>query len=524
VVCDRAVSVIDRVSFDAEFLSIPEPRKRAMRRSSRGVCVPCCFVFAAVGCALAVARPVDAANFNDLLRRIPPGANAVMLIDANAVMKSPIAVRDGWKSKQEAAYVKKPFLLPPEADRVVIAAQLRPNDGFRMNWQLAVMSLTETMSLRAIARAEGGYIDNVAGVPSVWTPSGAYFVQLDAKTMGIMMPASRQTVSRWTQFAKSNSLARTSDYLSTAVGNLRVGTPIVIAVDLQDAPQPHKVRASLQELPIAKGKPELAVQWEKIILGIQGITVKVHLDKTAKGTFQIDFKDDVKPFGSNARALVMETLKRLDAEFEDLNKWKLTLRSRSIIMDGNLTTANMRKLFSLLEIPTTKFSTLSGQKPAPDNKTVQAKASKRYLQSTMALLKDLQKSLNTDGQKKRAYGVWYERYARRIDGLPILNVDAELLKWGAAVTSTMRGMANVQRTSLNRAGVNKSAVYGSYQYSTDSYGYYYNVRSTGSVKAQVQARENQVANTARFNGWKGIEDSIPAIRQKMTKRYGVEFH
>jgi hypothetical protein len=112
-----------------------------MRRSSRRVCAPCCFVFAAVGCALGIARPLDAADFNDLLRRVPPGANAMMLIDANAVMKSPIAVRNGWKSKQEAAYVKKPFLLPPEADRVVIAAQLRPNDGFRMNWQLATMSL-----------------------------------------------------------------------------------------------------------------------------------------------------------------------------------------------------------------------------------------------------------------------------------------------------------------------------------------------------------------------------------------------
>ena len=101
-----------------------------------------------------------------------------------------------------------------------------------------------------------------------------------------------------------------------------------------------------------------------------------------------------------------------------------------------------------------------------------------------------------------------------------------MLKWGAAVTSTMRGMANVQRTSLNRAGVNKSSVYGSYQYSTDygPYGnYYYNVRSTGSVKAQIDNEERQVANTARFNGWKGIEDSIPTIRQAMTKKYGVEF-
>jgi hypothetical protein len=36
-------------------------------------------------------------QFDDLLRRIPGSANALVLIDADAVYRSPMALRKGWK-------------------------------------------------------------------------------------------------------------------------------------------------------------------------------------------------------------------------------------------------------------------------------------------------------------------------------------------------------------------------------------------------------------------------------------------
>ena len=166
--------------------------------------------------------------------------------------------------------MKKPIILPPEADRIVVSAQLSPNQGFRLNWELAVIGLTEPMSLRAIARAEGGYVDTINGLPVVWTPSNAYFIQLDSKTMGVMSPANRQAVSRWAKFGKTNTTEKLSDYLSTAVGSLRADTQIVIALDLKDVVQPHKLRAAMEKSPLVKGNPALLRKWEKIIQGIQG--------------------------------------------------------------------------------------------------------------------------------------------------------------------------------------------------------------------------------------------------------------
>ena len=37
--------------------------------------------------------------------------------------------------------------------------------------------------------------------------------------------------------------------------------------------------------------------------------------------------------------------------------------------------------------------------------------------------------------------LWFEKTARKIDGLPILNVDEELLAFGGSLSKTLRQMA-----------------------------------------------------------------------------------
>ena len=53
------------------------------------------------------------------------------------------------------------------------------------------MNLTEPLSMRSIARAEGGYLDKIGGVDCAWTPSDPYFVALEAKQLGVVFPANR---------------------------------------------------------------------------------------------------------------------------------------------------------------------------------------------------------------------------------------------------------------------------------------------------------------------------------------------
>lgn len=119
-----------------------------------------------------------AEEFADLARRIPAGANALVLIDMEQMMKAPLAIDQGCSRNLEAAYVERPIFLPPEAKKLVLGAALQPNHDFLGKWDVAVMELAEPVAVRSIARSESGYVEQVNGVPTAFTPHDAAFVEL----------------------------------------------------------------------------------------------------------------------------------------------------------------------------------------------------------------------------------------------------------------------------------------------------------------------------------------------------------
>jgi hypothetical protein len=463
-------------------------------------------------------------RFDDLLRRIPASANALMVIDVKGVHSSPLAVKEGWSDRHQSAYVKQPLILPPESDRLVLAAQMNPNRNFEQAWELAVMSLTESLSMRSIAKAEGGYVDKIAGLQAAWTPSDAYFVSFDPNTMGVMHPAHRQAVSRWADYSRQNRAIAVSPYLKQAAGMVNRSTQIVMAIDLHDVVQPHKIQEGLKELELTRNSEAKQRVWAGIISGIQGVTLKVQIGNSARGTLQVDFSDNTAPFGSDAKALVLDVLDKFGAGIAEMRQWRAKSQDYSVVLEGNLTTSAMRRLFSLLELPTSKFSALKDESLAASDDTQSVvKASQTYFKSVSTLLDDLRKEFRTNRDARRTFaGVFMERYGRRIDRLPILNVDEELLAYGAMVSETLRGASVSNRMANVRTGVRKSQVYGNYQYNYDGNGYY-SARKTSSVQTQVRRQEQAKASQVRFDSWKEIEDATSAIRKEMTRKYMVRF-
>ena len=115
-----------------------------------------------------------------------------------------------------------------------------------------------------------------------------------------------------------------------------------------------------------------------------------------------------------------------------------------------------------------------------------------------------------------------QRYGRRIDRLPILNVDEELLGYGASVSVTLRNVSVAQRMSGVRSGVRRSQTYRSYSYNYRGNGYN-SGRSVASDRNRVQREEQAKASQIRFASWKEIEDATAAIRVTMTQKYNLEF-
>ena len=469
--------------------------------------------------AVLAVQSTASAQFEDLLRRIPRAANALVVIDVTAVHASELAKRDGWKRKHEATFSERPIMLPPETDKIVLAAQLNPTRNFEEAWELAVMHLTDTLSMRSIARAEGGYVDTINGLQAAWTPSEAYFVGLEPKTVGVMYPANRQLVSRWADFSRQNQVVEISAYLQKATKSVDQTAQIVMALDLKDVVQPHKVRQGLEDSQLLKGNERKIDQLAALLPTIQGVTLTVRLGRTARGTLSVDFAESSAPFANFAKPIVLYALDKFEVHLEDLEQWNVELEGNSLVMEGALSTNGMRRIFSLLEIPTTKFSTLKDVPPTPGSTESVAKASQTYFKSVVVLIDDLQSTLK---RTRDNHAVWMERYGQKIDRLPILNVDENLLEYGAKVAETFRAMSVAERTSNVRSGVRKSQVYGNYSYQHNGHGYY-GARKTSGVRTQIKREEDARASAVRFNSWKEVEDATFQIRKQMTGRYKVEF-
>jgi len=136
----------------------------------------------------------DASDFAALTPKIPRGTNAILLIDVDGALASPIAAANSWKGNLQKDAADRPMYLPPEADKIVVAAQLDEVRGFSRIWQAAIMGLKQPMPMSLVARAEGGYADTVNGVDVAWVPSDAYFINIDANTLGLLAPADRQAI------------------------------------------------------------------------------------------------------------------------------------------------------------------------------------------------------------------------------------------------------------------------------------------------------------------------------------------
>jgi hypothetical protein len=287
--------------------------------------------------------------------------------------------------------------------------------------------------------------------------------------------------------------------------------------------RPHNLDQRLTDYEHTPKDAAQRKQWADVIRGIQGVTLRVQLSDKARGSLQVDFEGDAAAFGDQAKPVVLYALDELGVGIEELEKWKAIPLSNAIVLEGELTSSAMRKVFSLLELPSTKFSTLKDAEPAGDSVEGIGKASQAYFQSVSTLLDDLRKEFETNRDARRSWAsVYLERYGRKIDRLPILNVDEELLAYGANVGETLRSMSVAQKSGAVTAGARKSQVYGAYQYNYDSNGYY-GTRSTQSVRTQIDREEQSKARVVRFESWKELEDATSAIRKKMTATYQLEF-
>jgi hypothetical protein len=201
-------------------------------------------------------------------------------------------------------------------------------------------------------------------------------------------------------------------------------------------------------------------------------------------------------------------------------------------MNGPLSDAGRKRIFSLIDSPLA--SLLAADQTAPtaaDRQQAQTiAASQQYFKALSSILKEAReesKDAKTFGQN----AMWFDKWARRIDKLPLLNVDKDLLGFGQFVSTQLRNMAASMRGIGIQSGAREAQVYQTVTtdysayagYGGGGYSYYTELRNVDAERRAIRAQERATGATSARGIAQELENSLARVRQDMTQRYQVEF-
>lgn len=472
-----------------------------------------------------------ASEFEELLNHVPKAANTIMVVDVDRTLVSKYSIEHGWDGRFNKSYADRPLYLPPESDKIVVASNVDPLRNFTRMATVALIGMKDPLSMNSIARSEGGYVDEINGVKTAWIPSDAYFIEVDSNILGMLAPANRKAIAEWADRRKEQAAqSDLSPYLAAATKMEPTGPQIILALDTTDAIPLHMIQDRLEKSPVVEKHKLDAESLVPLFADMRGVTMGITVRNDITAEVRIEFDRSV-PFGDDvAQDFVLAVLENNEMELPGIDVWKYEVQNDAIVCSGDLSVQNMRRILSLMDIPSTKFSSLKGQNVEEPSQDDSVQNSVAYFHSVQSLLDDLkpkqQKSNASDAK-------WNERYAAKIDNLPILHVDKDLLDYGQNVAETLRVMAGSRRVSgmqgasaARHAGDYSNGYYDGYGYNYGRGAYRYsrlgvaeNINAQYTAKADARAQ----GQATKLQGWQLIENATADVRRQMTERYNVEF-
>ncbi|PQO33838.1 hypothetical protein [Blastopirellula marina] len=487
--------------------------------------------------------PVSQAQFRELTKRIPDGANTIIFIDVNKLQNSPLGKSENWRAKQEKAFDAGLEMVPPQALEFVAAAKLDLATK-RPDWQVGLMKLAYDPSIAKVAVRYQGTTDKIANRSVAVIPGDIYVVKFLENIVGYGMPANRQDAAQWINRYYDNSLRGLSPYLAEAQTFADNGSPIIVALDLTHALSTSLLRPRLDELQSLKGKDIDLDKLAEALAGIRGISLGVTVGQDMVGAVKVDFSSDMSFLGDTAKPLLLEALGRQGMMIDELHDWTPAIHGKTIQLTGKLYPSGLRRILSLVETPPSLQESVMKSQGDPQSAEAESEkdltiaASKLYYKSVVSLLDELRsdkKNRTTLGQ----ISVWFDKYARRIDRLPIANVDPELLAYGKYVSDTLRGGSTDVTDAAARKRIRSQEVPEQYDISTYSApigvtnwsgGYSWNGweatpdwQRTAKLQSQVRTEENIKGARSANQVMSELDGASADIRRKMTQKYGVEF-
>jgi hypothetical protein len=465
-------------------------------------------------------------TLNDVLRSTPKPANAVMHADLNALHRLTL----GTPMEIE---------LPANIDRVRIAceidfAKLQPT------WEIGYATMKTIPPAETVAQATGGYVEKVGNRDVVWTPNQMYLVPLPDRVLSIVRPADRRFLSQWLRRDRNPN---SGDYLTNAAGKSLDGLSLMIAVDVEDLIAPQTISETLGTFNSLKGKDAVAVANE--LANLQGVTLEVSRDTLTRTTITLSFRESPKNLQPIAKDFFNELLQRRGSSIKDFTSWTMTAdnQSKTLQFRGTVDSEFLDDILGVFTVQrqTAEIEHYEKQPRASEQETSRsliAENSREYFKKVWAIVRRVRDySASNTGERAQ----WNGNMANRIDEIPTLNVDSELVQFGAEVGKALRNnMVSMQLTNIatgaqavaNNAGaplgggvgmgVAGAFVGGFNGFYSGGMGYVDNTFDPNSPLKYHSLGQAQ-GNTNFRQMIADLEQSIADMRRRMTEKYSIQF-
>ena len=466
------------------------------------------------------------AQFDDAAKWVPQSANTLVMVRTQEIFKSELAQKEYWQAKRSAAFKAGAGFLPPDTKRLLMGAQL-DFEHMEPIWEVAVFEKAgDALSIVDVSERVKGNLDSVDGNPAIVLPNDSFLVKVNDSTLAAMTPANRQMTSRWVRSSKVGRM-NLSDYLSQAVQFADDNADVIVAFDLHDAISSERIKERLASGGVIKKENIDSIA--KTLTTIRGLTLGITINDKITGAIKIDFTGSPAMLASSGKAVLLSALKRNGLMVDDFENWDMQVKPKELLLTGALSSEGMRQVGSLIEHPLVVDFTGSAGAGSAGAEVDMKTRSIQYFTNVEQLAGELR---NRSAKGLDTYAKWFDKYAREIEKLSVLNVDPVVVDYGQYVASSFRDISGSLLDSNYQKNVEQQ------QFSdTEPYGYqwsgngsYWGRYSNNSMYNQ-NTRNRQIAGgrarEAGANRAKAIVREIDAetakVRNEMSKKYNTNF-
>lgn len=483
----------------------------------------CSLLVVWLGLVLWCETPASAQVFKDLLPRVPDEANALVLIHAEKLRESGFARDFVAKTLRGSSQAHKHVIPHQDIKRVVLGAELTSMQ-LAPAWEVAVLETKSPLSLDALQAQGEGTTETLGNLAALRLNSNAYLIALQSNLYGVFGPANRQKALRWAERSQAEKVSRLTPYLDRIASYPEtVGTEIMLGLDVTGMIDPAQLRENLKNSVTLKSRSQVdPEEVAKVLASIQGIALGVKATDVLNGKLRVDFARSPAAIKDFAKPLLLEKLGDIGLMIDDLEAWQVSVDDKTVYLGGELSAQGLRQVLSLIDPPSLPApKPAMADMPSASELDPMALPSQRYFHEIDSLLTDMAK---TDNRKYAKQAGWYDRNARKISQLSMVNVDPELLDYSLAVTTALRTMAYKLR--------NQAAEAGQYSYNRQTYwsaygdwynGYVTTYQTLPSEREKAEKMSKMYGAMSYADTVQTIGNATNEIRRKMVERYKINF-